>query len=178
MPDRFRTTFKPVASPSKIEYGHHLLALGSCFADRMGRRMAQLKLNVLPNPMGIAYHPLAIGRLLEFATTSGKPDLVFAPHLAQWVSWDLHSRYNHPEQAELLANFQADVALVKHRLASLDWLIVTFGTAYVYRHLSTDQWVNNNHRFPAKEFQGELLPSHAIVEYWSNLLPRLREIRP
>ncbi len=178
MSDRFRTTLKPTKSSFLIEYGHHILAMGSCFADRMGKRMTQHKLNMMANPLGIAYHPMAIGRLLELAASKGMPDLTFAPHLEQWVSWDLHSRYNHQDKTELLASFQADVASVQQRLASLDGLIVTFGTAYVYRYLPSEQWVNNNHRFPTQDFQGELLPSQVIVDYWSSLLQKLRTARP
>jgi hypothetical protein len=49
-------------------------------------------------------------------------------------------------------------------------VIITFGSAWVYRHKATDKVVANCHKQPQSIFQRELLSTHQIVERWSKLL--------
>ena len=48
-----------------IQHGHSfthadkILAMGSCFADEMGNRLAVLQFDTLVNPFGVLYNPIS-----------------------------------------------------------------------------------------------------------------------
>ncbi len=175
---KFRTELTPEALPEGMAHGHCLLAMGSCFADRMGERLAASKFDLVSNPLGMAYHPLSLARLLSLALDDVLPPLRYAPHLATWHSFALHSRFNDPERRCVEAEVRRAYAEVQPRLARLDWLLLTFGTAWAYRLREDGQLVNNNHRYPSDHFDLELLEPTAIVAAWRALIERLRRARP
>ena len=50
--------------------------------------------------------------------------------------------------------------------------IITFGTAWVFRHLERDIIVSNCHKHPAWEFRRERLSVEDIVSLWAPVLER------
>lgn len=59
-------------------------------------------------------------------------------------------------------------------LSDADLLIITFGTAYVYRYIKTNEVVCNCHKIPNSEFKRELLDPATIVNEYSSLLKQLK----
>ena len=52
---------------NQIDYNSQLVVLGSCFANNIGEKLAYYKFQVLQNPFGILFHPLAIENLISRA---------------------------------------------------------------------------------------------------------------
>ena len=61
-----------------------VLAIGSCFADRMGSILAELDLDCDVNPFGVLYNPLSISKLIE---KSFNPDITFPDWFEQNGHW-------------------------------------------------------------------------------------------
>ena len=57
-------------------------------------------------------------------------------------------------------------------------MIITFGTAWIYRLKSNGQIVANCHKLPEKMFDREMLSVDNIVEEWKELLLSLWEQNP
>ena len=57
-------------------------------------------------------------------------------------------------------------------------LFITFGTAYVFRHIELDLVVSNCHKSPATTFSRYRLRVEQIVDCWSALIYRMKEINP
>lgn len=175
---KLRTPLEIPPAAAQITYGQRLLALGSCFAGRMGERLAASKLDILVNPLGIGYNPLSLVRLLRMVIDEDLPQPQWADHLEAWCSFDLHSQFNHYYRREFEQEVKLAFTRTQRYLERLDWLLITFGTAWVYYHPSHPAPVNNNHRFPQREFRLELTPVAAIVDRWQALIEYLRQVRP
>ena len=67
--ETFRTIVTPSGAPLQRQPSDVFLAIGSCFAERMGQCLTQSRLDALVNAHGILYNPFsmstAIRRLLD-----------------------------------------------------------------------------------------------------------------
>ena len=88
----FRTQIQISNSKNPIDYNSKIVSLGSCFAVNMGDKFDYFKFQIITNPLGILFHPLAIEKLIDFAV-SGKQfteeDVFF--HDERWHCFDAHS---------------------------------------------------------------------------------------
>jgi len=175
---KFRTEIDLSQSALTVSYAHPLLAIGSCFADRMGERLALSKFQVKVNPLGISYNPLSLARLLQLCLAGERPAAHYAPHLEAWHSFVLHSQFNQLTHEEFDRQVAEALDETAAWLAKTRYLLITFGTAWVYRHRETGQIVNNNHRYPDSTFVRELLDVPQIVLAWQKLIPTLRAHSP
>ena len=60
----FRTKVELPASLPPVTHAGQILLLGSCFAENMGRQLAENKFRVDVNPFGILYNPFAVSTAL------------------------------------------------------------------------------------------------------------------
>jgi hypothetical protein len=174
----------PIAVPGPpdgagITYRDAVMLLGSCFAENIGARLTGGKFNADVNPFGILYNPAstadALGRLLQPEAWSEK-DLFF--HEGLYHSRAHHSRFSAVSPAESLRKINGRLHAAAAHLRQTDWLLVTFGTAYVYRLKETGQVVANCHRLPDRMFVRERLSVAQIADTWDELLTRLWHMRP
>ena len=61
----FRTTVNIPTSAWKVEPHHHLLFVGSCFADNIGKRFSDNLFHTTVNPFGVMYNPASVLHTLE-----------------------------------------------------------------------------------------------------------------
>ena len=80
----FGRTF-PIAADAK------LLALGSCFAEVVGRRMGDRRLDILLNPTGVLYNPRSLFNLLDIAgaVARGDADALSRSHCLSGARWQV-----------------------------------------------------------------------------------------
>ncbi len=171
----FRT---PVDLPPRrvpLRHGDRCLLLGSCFAEHIGRRMAESGFRVDVNPFGVLYNPESIRQSL-LALLDGLPTDIYFAHDGLWSSW-LHSGDFSAATREACARrVAARYAPARDLLPRLDRLYVTFGTNRAYRLSAPGgdgRVVANCHKMPRATFVEEAATPEAIVAAWSSLLPRL-----
>ena len=68
---KFRTEIAIKPWSQTIDHSHHILSLGSCFADNIARHLARHKFRVVASPTGILFNPLSIAQSVE-AMYNGK----------------------------------------------------------------------------------------------------------
>ena len=162
-----------------IRHDEALLLLGSCFADNMGERLARAGFCTLANPLGTLYNPVSVAealtRLLD-GPSFRKEDLQdFGSE--GWGTWMAHSLLSRPTPDKALSIINERLAQGAAQLREARTLIITFGTAWVYR-LKSGEVVANCHRQPEKMFIREKLTVDDIVCLWQPLLQRLGAERP
>ena len=170
----FRTPVPVSPSARKITLHTPVLAVGSCFAEVMGEKLAAHKFNVLINPFGVIFNPLSLGGLLGKAlagTPADREGLVLTRE--GWRHYDFHSRLGAPDAEALLAQTDAALAATGRFLAVAGWLLLTLGTAFAYRRRDNGAVVANCHKVPNTAFTKELLPLETIVAALDDLLARL-----
>lgn len=170
----FRTELTVPESPKKITLQTQTLTLGSCFAEVIGSKLVENKIPTLSNPFGTLFNPLSITKLLHHALDETLPDeRLYVEHQGVWFHYDFHSSLWGTSKEALRERLVTTLAAVKHWLSRTEVLIITLGTAFVYRHLESGQLVANCHKTPNSAFQRELLRLEQIVAAFENVLAKL-----
>lgn len=165
---KFRTEIEVTPLAEGLEYGAKIFALGSCFAENISERLKRAKFSIASNPFGILFNPASIAAAIDrladarsFAVcdiTAGKEG---------YFSFDAHSSLDGKTHTEAFGNLNKAVAQGAKSLAEADWVILTFGTAWVYEH--EGRVVANCHKQPASQFERRRLSVAEIVERYSRL---------
>lgn len=165
----------PVTTDSQglvLDHSTPLLALGSCFADEMGSRLRRDGFDILCNPFGTLYNPLSIAEDLQMALADEPLDpALLVQHEGLWHSWMHHSRFSSPDRDECLGRCNQAIQEAHDQLQRHPLLIVTFGTAWVFRH--EGRLVANCHKIPPQQFTRTRLTIDEIVDVWQPLTERL-----
>ncbi len=143
---------------NQIGYGSQLLLLGSCFVENMGRKLDYFKFRQLQNPFGILFHPLAIENLMGRAILKksySESDIFFRNE--RWHCFDAHSNLSDTSKENLLKKLNDALEATSSQIAKVSHIIITLGTAWVYRHTTSGNIVANCHKVPQREFSKELL---------------------
>lgn len=176
----FRTKTDITAWNYRLRHSDKLLVMGSCFAEHIGGRLEQMKFRTMVNPYGVLYNPLSIAeglkRLIEHRLFT-EEDLHEFPD-GGWNTWLHHSRYSHPDKATALSTINDSIETASRQLAEADVLILTLGTAWVYRLQDTNEVVGNCHKVPARRFVRQRLQVREIAEALATILRRTCEINP
>lgn len=175
----FRTQVELPEKGTEIRHSERIMLFGSCFAVNIGNLLSENKFRCDVNPFGILYNPMSIASALNLLMEKDayhEKDL-FMAH-GRWHSWMHHSDFSSSSAEETLAKANFRFAKAKKDFAKTNWLLVTFGTSYVYIHKETQEVVGNCHKMPEKTFTRSMLNVKAIVEEWQGVLKKCREVNP
>lgn len=176
----FRTKTDITTWDHRLHHSDKLLVMGSCFAEHIGSRLEQMKFRTAINPYGVLYNPLSIAegltRLIghQFFT---EEELHEFPD-GGWNTWLHHSRYSHPDKSTALNVINLNMEAASRQLAEADVLILTLGTAWVYRLQETNEVVGNCHKVPDRQFVRQRLQVREIVDTLAIILRRTYDINP
>ena len=168
-------TYVHIPKPNfDISHQSKMLLLGSCFSENIGAKLVEHKFAVNVNPFGIMYNPLSIyngiKRLLDEVPFSEK-DFIF--HNGMYHSFMHHGSFSRINLKEAVENVNHNFNSASDYLKNADFLLITFGTSYVFRWKESGEIVANCHKIPADKFSRERLTVDDIVLQWSNLIQRI-----
>lgn len=178
------STFRTEWSPRKplereLKFSDTTVTTGSCFADRFGNWLYDNKFSVLQNPFGVSYNPVSIHHQLMLALGGERlrPNHVVTRE-GTFVHLDFHSDFRHTDEVSLVEQIKTTTENTGRFLNSASWLMITYGTAWVFDYLPTGCTINNCHKLPAKEFQKRLLAVDEIVASFERLHQQIIALRP
>ncbi|WP_163709780.1 GSCFA domain-containing protein [Mangrovibacterium lignilyticum] len=155
----------------KLDYSNKILFLGSCFTENIGGKMAELNFQTLINPFGIVYNPMSVANSLQaLVEKRAYTEADLFEQSGQWGSYDFHSRYSGSSAEETLTKINKQVECGHQFLLDADYVIITFGTAWVFDLKETGKVVANCHKSPASDFIRYRLTLEEIVERFRDLL--------
>ena len=174
--------FTPVDTPKdlpRLTHRNHLLLMGSCFATNMGVRLVNAKFSCLLNPYGVLYNPLSISMAIREAL-DGKvyTEADLYEHEGLWHSQMHHGDFSSPTPKGTLENINKRLDELRALLPKLDYLILTWGSAWVYEDIQAGHIVSNCHKLPERCFNRRRLSTDEIVSDYANLLLALRNVCP
>ena len=177
--EKFRTEVNVAPSACKISHKSGILFIGSCFTENIGTRMTEYKFDADINPFGIVYNPMSVQQNLE-TILSGKKYTIsdLFNYQDSWISFDHHSRFSYPEPEICLKEINQRIEYSHSRIRKIQYLIITFGTAWIYKIAESGRLVSNCHKLPAAFFNRELLKPENILSDYSKLITDLREVNP
>lgn len=172
----FRTTVRTANPGWQMRHDGHVMLLGSCFSDNIGHRMRHAMIDATVNPFGAIYNPLSIASALH-RLIDGEPvaGIDLFEQGGVWNSYDFHSRHSLATKEGSLERMNAIIADAHEHLRRCDTLIITLGTAVVYRLKATGKVVANCHKVPQHEFTRRLASIKEIEQALLPVMARLQE---
>ena len=165
---KFRTEIELAPLTEGMEHGAKVFALGSCFAENISERLAKAKFSIASNPFGVLFNPESIANAIDrLVDTRSFAVCDITAGRESYFSFDAHSSLDGKTHTEAFANLNRAVAQGSKALAEAEWVILTFGTAWVYEH--EGRVVANCHKQPASHFERRRLSVEEIVERYSLL---------
>ena len=164
-----------------LTHTQRVMSLGSCFSEHIARRLEEYKFRTDINPFGVLYNPMSIVEALRRLMT-GEPYTEESPELVEhegrWHSLMHHSDFSAGSREELLSRLNTRLEHSAGFLRQTDVLLITFGSAYVYRYKADGRIAGNCHKLPDRLFIRERLTPDGIVEECADLLAALQDINP
>lgn len=176
---QFTTQIPILQGENKVDYSSRIVSVGSCFAVNIGQKFDYLKFRNTTNPFGILFHPLALEKFIGFAVNHKsftEADIFY--NNERWHCFDAHSDLSHPDKEVLLANLNNATTLAHAEIKLATHIIITLGTAWVYRYTATNELVANCHKVHQKDFTKELLSAEAIKESLQNIIAMVTDVNP
>ena len=174
---QFRTTIELKPFDRRIDHSQTILSLGSCFASNVAERLSRAKFCVTSSPTGILFNPESIAATLDRFDAVARGDngaLPAAEDLAygneRWFSYDFHSDFSATDATDALAAMQEAVRHGAQALKDAQVVIITFGTAFVFRHKQSGDVVANCHKQPQALFLREMMSAEQIATRYISLM--------
>jgi hypothetical protein len=174
----FRLALDPPQINPKIKITDRIMLMGSCFTEHMTAKLNQVKFNTLQNPNGILFNPTSIAKALTYyiKSTNIEVSSLFEMN-SLWNHWDFHSSLSQPASLHAVEKINQHIHAGHHFLKEANWLIITFGSAFVYQ-LKNGEIIANCHKAPAELFTKKMLSIDDVVNSYTSLIKQIRTFNP
>lgn len=176
---QFRTPIPIFESPFPIDYNAKIMSIGSCFAVNMAAKLDYYKFQNCCNPFGIIFNSVSIEKLIERSVNKHfftEKDIFF--HNDLWHCFEVHSELSNPNKETFLHLLNQLINSTNQQIKTSTHFQITYGTAWVYRHIESDKIVANCHKVPQKQFVKELLPIDCIEKSIIKTIDLIRAVNP
>lgn len=174
---KFRTEVDIPKSEKKIEIEDRIFSIGSCFASEMTELLKDGQLQTLNNPFGTIFNPFSINNAVKRLHDSEfyiEDELI--TYNEEYISLDHHTsfdtRYIHQTLDKINGKIEAGNAF----LQEADWIIITYGSSFIYEFLPKQKLVANCHKIPQKFFEKRLLSHQELTDSIYNTILELKDI--
>ena len=181
----FHLEFTPKPFSKKISHRHKGLLVGSCFTENIGDKLVAHKFSVLQNPNGILFNPISVAEALDNYIHKKIIDESALFYLNEsYHSWQHHSRFSAPEKESAVLAINESTTAAHHFLKQADFLIITFGSAWVYEltpeagNAIEGAVAANNHKAPADWFNRRLLTTSELQNVLNKMIGALKAFNP
>lgn len=163
----------------QINYSSKVLLLGSCFTENIGSKLDYFQFQNWQNPFGVIFNPISLLQLIKRAIRNDlfDHDDIFQ-HNEIWYSFQAHSSCSSLDANTLVTLLNEQLQLLKNTISECSHLMITLGSAWVYRHVESQQIVANCHKVPQQDFSKELLSVPEIEECLQQILAAIQNVNP
>ncbi|MEN8228452.1 MAG: GSCFA domain-containing protein [Bacteroidota bacterium] len=165
--------------PFRLDHQSNILMMGSCFTDNIGRLLEKYLFQVCVNPFGVTYNPLSVKKGLEALIQRKAYTINDLDHYNNlWFSFDHYTGFSSPDRDDTLKKINLSFDRAKEMLLKANFLVITWGTAWVYTYKATGEVVCNCHKIPANQFTRSRLSTKEIIGAYESFLSSLFELNP
>jgi biotin-(acetyl-CoA carboxylase) ligase len=166
----------PEAIP-KISFSDKLIFFGSCFSDEISLLAKQHGFQVVSNPFGTLFHPLALAQNI-LDSLRGNEEVIIAQNNDVYLDYNCSGKVYSMSELELKEKVSSIRKEFKNDLKIASYLFITFGTAFAYHLNETQQIVGNCHRQSAQSFTKRLTKIEEIVSKWNEVVSEIMRFNP
>lgn len=174
---KFRTEVDIKESQKKIGVEDKIFSIGSCFASEMSDLLQQGQLQTVNNPFGTIFNPFSISnsiKRLHDAEFYHEEELITFND--EFISLDHHSSFDTRYIHQTLAKINADLEKGNSFLQNSNWVIITYGSSFIYEFVPKQKLVANCHKIPQKFFEKRLLTHQELIDSIYNTILNLNDI--
>lgn len=174
---KFRTEVDINLSEKKIGIEDCVFSIGSCFATEMHEKFSEGQIQSLNNPFGTIFNPYSINNAIQQiydAKEYQENDLILANE--NYISLDHHSSFDSRFSHKSLENINKNIEEANQFLQNTGFVIITFGTSYIYEFLPKNKLVANCHKLPQKFFAKRFLSHQEITGSINKTIDFLKDI--
>lgn len=174
---KFRTEVQIPVSDTALEIDDRVFSIGSCFASEISDLLKTGQIQTLNNPFGTIFNPFSINQAVKRLYHSefyAEDDLI--KFNEEVISLDHHSKFNSRFVHQSLEKINAEIELGNRFLQETNWVIITYGTSFVYEFLPKKKLVANCHKIPGKYFEKRLLTHLEITDSVYETVTLLKDI--
>ncbi|ACU07192.1 hypothetical protein FIC_00737 [Flavobacteriaceae bacterium 3519-10] len=174
---KFRTEVHIPASETKIETEDQVFSVGSCFATEMSELLAKGQIQTLNNPFGTLFNPYSVNFSLKKLHGSAfytEADLI--KYNDEIISLDHHSQFSSRFLHKTLDAVNEKIEEGNRFLQNTKWVIITYGTSFIYEFLPKNKLVANCHKIPGKFFKKRLLTHLELTDSIYETVTSLKDI--
>lgn len=174
---KFRTEVDFPDSPIKIAANDHIFSLGSCFSTEISDLLKAAQIQTLNNPFGTIFNPFSLNNAVKRMHNSAfysEEDLVSFNE--EVISLDHHSSFSSRFLHQTLDKINFNLENGNQFLQKTNFIIITYGTSFIYEFLPKKKLVANCHKIPAKYFEKRLLSHLEITDSIYETIVNLNDI--
>ena len=175
----FKTEIKLPSYPFSISHQDKLVSFGSCFSENIGEKLKEHMFDIFANPYGILFNPISVSKAIkECLENKHYLESDLNTNKEVYFSYSHHSKFSGLDKTKVLESINSSISQANLCLQKAKILILTFGTAWVYRLKTNNQVVANCYKMPNGLFNKELLSVNQIVTEVSSSISELVKINP
>lgn len=174
---KFRTEVEIPNSEKKIEIEDEIFSIGSCFATEISGLLETGQIQSLNNPFGTIFNPYSINKAVQKLHDSEfykEEDLITFND--EFISLDHHTNFDFPFIHQTLEKINSEIETGNLFLQNTNWIIITYGTSFIYEFLPKKKLVANCHKIPQKYFEKRLLTWEEIYTSITETILNLNDI--
>ena len=175
----YKTTISLNAYLQKISHKDHILLLGSCFSENIGKKLSKSKFKAKYNTIGIQYNPITLSKLISQSlgnTTIQEEDIIRSGNM--FYHFDFHSKIFGPTAQELINNLEKIQSTLKSQIEKSNFLFITLGSSIVHSLKVNSMVVGNCHKLPATDFEKSTLSVATVKNALENIIKNVRSANP
>lgn len=161
---KFRTEVEFKNSEKKINISDAIFSIGSCFATEIHTKLTDGQLQTINNPFGTLFNPWAVYNSIKHICQNKiytEEDLVL--YQEEYLSLNHHTSFNSEEAHIILEKINHHITRAHHFLKKTNWVIITYGTSFVYEFLPQNVLAANCHKIPQKFFSKRFLTHEELT---------------
>lgn len=174
---KFRTEVNIAESDKKIDIEDKIFSIGSCFASEMSELFQQGQLQTVNNPFGILFNPFSINNSIKRLHDSEfyhEEELITFDD--EFISLDHHSSFDTRFIHQTLEKINKKIVEGNQFLQDSNWVIITYGTSFIYEFEPKKKLVANCHKIPQKFFEKRLLSHQELTDSIYDTILNLKDI--
>lgn len=153
-----------------------ICVLGSCFADNIGDKMAELGFNACVNPFGTLYNPVSVcnsvSRLASGIPFTEDECVEMGSGAGLVCSFSHHTSFARSTAEEFLDHANTSLAAASKAWNEAGKVIITLGTAWCFEYIPTGEIVSNCLKIDQKLFLRKRLSVQETSVLLRNLVGR------
>lgn len=174
---KFRTEVHIENSEKKILLTDRIFSVGSCFAAEMSELLKNGQMQTLCNPFGTIFNPFSLNvaiKNLHDCKIYKEEDLIV--YNEDYISLNHHTSFNSNYAHKTLEKINQNIEIGNQFLQKTNWVLITFGTSFIYEFLPKNQLVANCHKIPQKYFNKRFLTDEELKNSITETIENLKDI--